>query len=176
MIKFSSLIVLILILTKTSYSSNLIVLDIEEIINSNKQYEEILIKINNNQDKSSNLLKKDELELENLFEEIEDSKLLLDENEINRLIEEYNIKSNKFNEVVESFNLHYQEQIVEIRKFIIQEIIVLAEKYAKDNNIDIILDSSSYLIASNKINITGIIREKLNNIDLKLEFKDFEKN
>tara|TARA_B100001029_G_scaffold157138_1_gene143004 strand:- start:24 stop:488 length:465 start_codon:yes stop_codon:yes gene_type:complete len=154
----------------------LIVLDIEEIINSNKQYEEILIKINNNQDKSSNLLKKDELELENLFEEIEDSKLLLDENEINRLIEEYNIKSNKFNEVVESFNLHYQEQIVEIRKFIIQEIIVLAEKYAKDNNIDIILDSSSYLIASNKINITGIIREKLNNIDLKLEFKDFEKN
>jgi len=176
LIKFSSLIVLILILTKTSYSSNLIVLDIEEIINSNKQYEEILIKINNNQDKSSNLLKKDELELENLFEEIEDSKLLLDENEINRLIEEYNIKSNKFNEVVESFNLHYQEQIVEIRKFIIQEIIVLAEKYAKDNNIDIILDSSSYLIASNKINITGIIREKLNNIDLKLEFKDFEKN
>ena len=154
----------------------MIVLDIEEIINSNKQYEEILIKINNNQDKSSNLLKKDELELENLFEEIEDSKLLLDENEINRLIEEYNIKSNKFNEVVESFNLHYQEQIVEIRKFIIQEIIVLAEKYAKDNNIDIILDSSSYLIASNKINITGIIREKLNNIDLKLEFKDFEKN
>ena len=57
-----------------------------------------------------------------------------------------------------------------------QEIIVLTEKYAKNNDIDLVLDSASYLIASNELNITDFIKKELNNINLKLEFEDFEKN
>ena len=72
--------------------------------------------------------------------------------------------------------MHYQDEIIKMRKLILQEIIVLTEKYAKNNNIDLVLDSTSYLIASNAINITNDIKNKLNEITFNLEFKNFEKN
>ena len=75
---------------------------------------------------------------------------------------------------IDTFNTHYQTQIIEIRKIILKEIIVLAEKYAKNNDIDLILDSTSYLIASNAINITNIIKKELEKINLNLEFEKFE--
>ena len=46
----------------------------------------------------------------------------------------------------------------------------------KKNDIDIILDSTSYLIASNSIDITDYISNELKKINLQLEYKDFEKN
>ena len=57
-----------------------------------------------------------------------------------------------------------------------KEIIVLAENYAKNNNVDLVLDSTNYLIASNNINITNIIKEELNKLNLELDFKSFEKD
>ena len=53
---------------------------------------------------------------------------------------------------------------------------MLLEKYASENNVDLILDSTSYLIASNSLDITEIIKKNLNKLNLKLEFDNFEKN
>ena len=77
---------------------------------------------------------------------------------------------------VDEFNIHYQNQIIQIREIVLKEIIILLEKYAIENSIDLILDSTSYLIASNSIDITDIINKQLENINIKLEFKDFENN
>ena len=63
-----------------------------------------------------------------------------------------------------------------MRETIFKEIIVLLEKYAIDNNIDLILDSTSYLIAANSIDITNIIYNELKTINIKLEYKNFEYN
>ena len=63
-----------------------------------------------------------------------------------------------------------------MRESIFKEIIILLQKYATVNNIDLILDSTSYLIASNSLDITEIINKELQNIELKLEYKNFEKN
>ena len=63
-----------------------------------------------------------------------------------------------------------------MRENILKEIIVILQKYATLNNIDLILDSTSYLIASNSLDITEIINEELKKIKLKLEYKNFEKN
>ena len=67
-------------------------------------------------------------------------------------------------------------QIINIKEIILKEIFILLEKYAIENQIDLILDSASYLIASNSIDITDNINEKLQNINLKLEYTNFEKN
>ena len=53
---------------------------------------------------------------------------------------------------VDKFNAHFRE-ILKIRETLLNEIIILLEKYASDNNIDLILDSTSYLIASNSLDI-----------------------
>ena len=158
------------------FSNNIAVINIEDIINNNKLYLETLEKIETIQKIDSTFIKDEEEKLEELLKKIDESKLFLSEKEINKLIDEYNIKFNEFSLKIKEFNDHFQNQIIEIRKVILQEIIVLSEKYAKKNEIDLVIDSTSYLIASNEINMTNIIKEELSKITLKLEFKNFEKN
>ena len=158
------------------YGANLVVVDVDKIINTNTQYIDVLKKIEKSQNSYHANFKLEENKLDEMINEIENSKLILSEEEINTLINKYNQDLNKFTNLVDNFNKHYQSEIAIIRKILIQEIIVLLEKYAKNNQIDVILDSNSYLIASNSINITEIIQSKLNEINLILDFKDFENN
>ena len=109
------------------------------------------------------------------MKDIKDSELILSENEINLKIDKYNKNLNDYTILIENFNLHYQKQIVNIRETILKEILILLEKYAIDNNTDLILDSTSYLIASNSLDITNIIENELSIKKLKLEYTNFEK-
>ena len=163
-----------LLFTKSLFSNNIAVVDIEEIINLNEYYIKINKQIDEDQKKNSDFLLNNEKKLDYLRKEIEDSKIILDEIEINKMIIDYNTELDILSNQIDTFNAHYQEQIIEIRKIILKEIIVLAEKYAKNNDIDLILDSTSYLIASNAINITNIIKKELEKINLNLEFEKFE--
>ena len=172
--RYTNLIIFFFLFSTSVYSTIIVVIDIEEIIDSNEEYKKIILKIEKDQKDRSSLLQDEEIILEKLLNDIESSKLLLENSEINKLIDEYNIKLNEFNNNVEKFNFHYQEQIIFIRNKILKQIIVLAEKYAKNNNIDLVLDSNHYLIASNEINITNFIKKELNEIKLNLEFKNFE--
>ena len=52
----------------------------------------------------------------------------------------------------------------------------MLEKYATENNVDLILDSTSYLIASNSLDITSYINSKLQELNFKLEYNNFENN
>ena len=72
--------------------------------------------------------------------------------------------------------MHYQNQIINIREQVLREIIVLLENYAIENKVDLILDSTSYLIASNSIDITEIINRELTKINFILDYENFKKN
>ena len=167
---------LIIIYSTNLFATKIFVIDVEKLINENIYYEKFMEEIEKNQISEKNELNLIEKEIVDLQNEIEQSKLILDQNEINKLIEDYNIKLNKFNILIESYNLHYQNEIINKRKIVLKEIIVLVEKFAKDNNIDIVLDSNNYLVASNSINITEDIELKLKNLDIKLDLKKFEQN
>ena len=111
-----------------------------------------------------------------MFNEIEESKLILSKKELNNKIDNYNNQLNKFNILVDQFNYHYQNEIILIREKVLEEIFILLEKYAIDNQVDLILDSRSYLIASDSMDITKNIENELNELIFKLEYRDFEKN
>ena len=166
----------IIIYSTNLFATKIFVIDVQKLINENIFYKRFMVEIEKNQISEKNELNLIEEEIIDLQNEIEQSKLILDQNEINKLIEDYNIKLNKFNILVESYNLHYQNEIINKRKIVLKEIIVLVEKFAKDNNIDIVLDSNNYLVASNAINITEDIELKLKNLELKLDVKKFEQN
>ena len=168
---------LIIIFSSTSvYADKIAVVNIDKLINTNDEYSLVLDKIENNQQKYLNKFLIEEQNLEKLLDQINSSKLILTDEEINNLINEYNKKLNNFTSIVDEFNIHYQEQIENIRNIIIQEIIVLLENYAKNNGIELILDSTTYIIASNEIDITSKIAGDLKEINFNLEFKDFENN
>jgi len=161
---------------KNIFAQKIAVVNIQLLIDNNNKYLNKLNELENSQNKFLKNFEIEEKELSKKLKYIEDSKLILNETEINLHIEKYNTDLNKFKLYVDEFNIHYQNQIIQIRENVLKEIIILLEKYAIENSIDLILDSTSYLIASNSIDITDIINKQLENINIKLEFKDFENN
>ena len=150
-----------IIFSKLSFAQPIVVVNIQFLIDNNKDYLNILEEMELSQKDHLDKFQKKESELKKIFNDIEESKLILNENEINLQIENYNNQLTNFTILVDDFNLHYQNQIGEIREKILKEIIQLLEKYAIKNKIDLILDSNSYLIASNSIDITENINNEL---------------
>ena len=157
-----------------TYSQTISVVDINFLIDNNSYYNKIISDIELNQQEYLKKFEIKENELQLKFEEIENSRLILSDKEINLQIDEYNNQLNQYTEMIDKFNFHYQNQIINIREIILNEIIYLLEEYAINNNIDLILDSTSYLIASNTIDITESINNELKKINLRLEYIDFE--
>ena len=157
-------------------AKNIVVVNLQSLIDNNKKYIEIVKLLESSQEKYLTIFKNKEDELKIMLNEIETSKLVLNEDEINNQIDSYNNKLNNFSIEVEGFNLHYQNEIIKIRETVLNEIIILLEDYAKKYDIDLILDSTSYLIASNSINITKDIQDQLNEINFDLGYKNFENN
>ena len=158
------------------FSQTIAIVNIQSLIDKNKIYQKTLQDIEKNQEKYLKDFNSIENELTTKFNEIEESKLILNEEEINILIENYNNQLSQFNSLIEEFNFHYENEIIRIRETIFKEIIKLLEKYALEKSIDLILDSTTYLIASNSLDITIDINSELEKINLNLEYKDFEKN
>ena len=157
------------------YSQTIAVVNIQSLIDNNSIYQNILKDIEFDQQEYLKKFDLKENELKLKLTEIEESKLILNENEISLQIENYNKELTEFTILVEKFNFHYQNEIMKIREFILDEIIKLLEKYAIENKIDLMLDSTSYLIVSNSLDITEKINSKLNELNLNLEYKNFEK-
>ena len=176
--KFLHLIILICIISssKIVFAQIIAVVNIQSLIDNNRYYKEIINDIEINQKQYLENFELKEKALEEKFKDLEQSKLMLNEIEINSQIDNYNKELADFTTSVEEFNQHYQIQIINIKEIILKEIFIILEKYAIENQVDLILDSASYLIASNSIDITDSIKNKLQNINLKLEYTNFEKN
>ena len=158
------------------FSQTIVVVNVQSLIDNNAIYQKTLKDIEMNQQQFLNDFNIMENELIIKLNEIEESKLILSKEEINIKIENYNNQLSQFNSLIEEFNFHYENEIIRIRETIFKEIIKLLEKYALEKSIDLILDSSSYLIASNSLDITIDINSELEKINLNLEYKNFEKN
>lgn len=172
---------LIIFLTVNVFSSAVVsqtiaIVDIQSLIDNNEIYIKTVREIENSQDKHVQKFNLQEKNLEDMFIDIENSKLILNENELNQKIELYNNELTEFTNLLDDFNSHYQKQIINIREILFKEIIILLEEYAINNNIDLILDSTSYLIASNSLDITEKINKDLMQLEIEMDFKDFEKN
>ena len=158
------------------FSQTIAIVNVQTLIDNNKIYQKTLKDIEINQEKYLKDFNITENQLIIKLNEIEESKLILSEEEISKQIEDYNNQLSKFNITIEEFNFHYQNEIIKIREIIFKEILKLLEKYALENSVDLILDSTTYLIASNSLDITIDINYELEKLNLNLEYKDFEKN
>ena len=158
------------------FSQTIAIVNVQSLIDNNKIYQKTVKDIEINQEqylKDFNIIENDLIKKLN---EIEESKLILSEEEIGKQIENYNNQLSQFSITIEEFNFHYQNEIINIREAILKEILKLLEKYALENSVDLILDSTTYLIASNSLDITTDINSELEKLNLNLEYKDFEKN
>ena len=78
------------------------VVNIQSLIDNNLIYKDTINELEKNRDKFLKRFEKKEIELKKIFDEIENSKLILDTDEINIQIDNYNNKLSKFTILVES--------------------------------------------------------------------------
>ena len=161
---------------KNLLALNIATVDIQSLIDNNSYYKNVIKMMQSSQETILKNFELREIELNQTLKDIEDSRLILSVEEINLKIDNYNKEFSKFSIHVENFNIHYQNQIINIRQQVLNEIILLLENYAIDNNLELILDSTSYLIASNSIDITEIINKQLSKKNITLDYENFEKN
>ena len=164
----------ILVLSTNIFATNIAVIDINFLINNSVQFKDISKKINSSQIEIKEKFNYVEQDLLKLKSELEESKLILSNDEFNLKKEEYYKKVAKFENDVAQFNNHYENQIINIKNVIFAKISELVQDHASLNGIELILEKNQYLIAADKININKVIFEKLNASKIDLKFEIYE--
>lgn len=118
--------------------------------------------------------KEEEETLKIKLSEIDQLKLILNNEELQKEIDIYNDLLNKLNIKVDSFNSHYDNQINKLKNIIITNILKILEAYSFKNEIDLILDSNNYILSNNLINITDLILSDLNEIIIETNFEKYK--
>ena len=167
------LILIIINFSSNAFSTSIRVIDFQKIIENNIYISLLYDQIDKDQLTHKEKFKNNELELKKELERIEKLNLILESSELQKEIEIYNQKLNKFNEKIENFNLHYELQINNFKNKIINIILEILKTYSEDNKIDLILDSTNYILSSNSINITDLIQDQVNKKTIELNFEKY---
>ena len=114
-------------------------------------------------------LQEDEKNLEDRKIEIDESKLLLSEQEYNKLITIFNEEVKFYQGKIEKYNVLLETNININQKKIIDEIYLLVKDISINNKIDLVLNEDQYFISSESNDISQLVLNKLNNKKLNLE-------
>ena len=174
MIKFYIIFITSFFFASNVYSTNVVVIDVNSLINNSKHFIEISKKINFSQQEYKNNLKKTEQNLYKKKEELENLKLIVNDEEFDIKKNEYYNEVANFENDVANFNNHYENEIINIKNIIFSKISELIQNYAKENQIDLILDKNQYLISSDTINISEIISLELDKLIVDIDFVQYE--
>ena len=174
MIKFYIFFITSFIFATNVYSTNVVVIDVNSLINNSKHFLEISNKINFSQQEYKNNLKNIEQNLYKKKEELENLKLIVNDEEFNIKKNEYYNEVANFENDVANFNNHYENEIINIKNVIFSKISELIQNYAIENQIDLILDKNQYLLSADKINISEKILIQLNDSIIDLAFTEYE--
>ena len=156
-----------------AFSTNIRVLDFQNIIESNTNLFALYEKIERDQQSHKEKFNNEELNLESEFKRIEKLNLILEPSELEKEIENYNLKLNNFNNKIKDFNLHYDKQINNLKNKIIDIILDVLKKYSEEYKIDLILDSNNYILSSNSMNITDLISDQVNKKKIEISFEKY---
>jgi len=156
------------------FGDNIRVINLDILINENLSFQKLINDIEIDQKIHKEHFNYIENDLGKRFDEIEELKLILNSNELDKEIQKYNTLLNEFNKKINNFNLHYDNQLNNLRNLILNKALELIQEYSLENKIDLIIDSKSYIMASNSIDITDIILKKINKIEFETNFKKFE--
>ena len=107
--------------------------------------------------------------MENRKIEIDESKLLLSEQEYNKLITIFNEEVKFYQDKIEKSNALLETNININQKKIIDEIYLLVKDISINNKIDLVLNEDQYFISSESNDISQLVLNKLNNKKLNLE-------
>jgi len=174
LIKVCLTILVFIFYTANVYATKVAVIDINFLIDNSIHFIEISNKLKSSQIQAKENFQNIEQNLYKTKSELEESRLILSDEEFNFKKQEYYTEVSKFEESVSNFNNHYENEIIKIKNIIFARITELVQEYASENEIELIIEKNQYLIAADTININEIIFEKLNKSTIELNFAIYE--
>ena len=144
------------------------------ILQNLESYKNFMIKLDDFKKKKFEELRNQENLLVTELKEIEDSKILLSEIEYLSRISKFEEDKKNFENKVNNLNKYITENIEFNENKILKETNEIVKKIAIKNNIDIIFYDDQYFLSSDNIDISGLIFNDLNQLNLSLELNEYE--
>ena len=141
---------------------NLATINIAYILEKSVSYNNFLDELSNKKSELQNTLNVKEKDLEELKNEIDNSKLIVSEDELNLMISNYNNQLNKLDQEVKKINIFFSNNIEINKNLIIKQIISYIENISNKSKIDVVLTEDQYFMSSKKIDISNEIIDLIN--------------
>ena len=142
---------------------NLATINIAYILEKSISYNNFLDELSIKKLELQDTLVLKETELEKLKQDIDNAKLIINEDELNIMISNYNNQLKILDQEVKKINLFFSKNIENNKNIIIKQIISYIENISNESNIDIILTEEQYFMSSKKIDISDQIINLINN-------------
>ena len=143
-------------------AANVGTINIAYILEQSASYNNFLDELTTKKLELEKTLNIKEKELTKLKEEIDNSKLIVNEDELNLMISNYNDQLKVLDQEVKKINLFFSKNIEINKNVVIKQIISYIEDISIKSNIDIILTEEHYFMSSKKIDISNQIINLLN--------------
>ncbi len=168
------LVIFLIVIVFPTYLSaiNVGTINIAYILEESKSYNNFLDELAKKKLELQKTLDTKEKELTKLKQEIENSRLIINEDELNLMISNYNDQLKVLDQEVKKINLFFSKNIEINKNIIIKEIISYIENISINSNIDIILTEEQYFMSSKKIDISNQIISLLNDNIIQLKIID----
>jgi len=143
-------------------ASNIAFIDLNYIINKSIEGKSVINKLENINKKNLDLLKKEQLSLNNERDDLEKSKNILSKEALNDRILLLNNKLKKFNEKQETLFKEFKNLKETEMSNLINKINPIIEKYMIDNNIDMMLKKDNIYISKSQYDVSNKLIELIN--------------
>ena len=144
------------------------------IIENLESYKDFKNQLNKFKEKKFSELNKEEKLLVSKKEELEDSKIILNEIKYLSKVSEFNEQKKIFEQKVNNLNNYLKKNIETNENIILKEIVNIIRKISIENGIDIVFSDEQYFLTSDAIDISGQIYNDLNKLNIILKFSEYE--
>ena len=159
---FLLLVILIFFLSNSSYANNIAFIDLNYIINKSIIGKNVINKLEDINNKNLNLLKKEQLLLNKERDDIEKTKNILSQEDLNKKILILNQKLQEFNNKQDLMSGEFKNLRQLEMKNLLDKINPIIEKYMLDNNIDLMLKKENIYISKKDFDVSKKLIELIN--------------
>ena len=159
---FLLLVILNFFLINNSFANNIVFIDLNYIINNSITGKNVINKLEDINNKNLNLLKKEQLLLNKERDDIEKTKNILSQEDLNKKIVILNQKLQEFNNKQDLMSGEFKNLRQLEMKNLLDKINPIIEKYMLDNNIDLMLKKENIYISKKDFDVSKKLIELIN--------------
>ena len=159
---FLLLVILNFFLINNSFANNIVFIDLNYIINNSITGKNVINKLEDINNKNLNLLKKEQLLLNKERDDIEKTKNILSQEDLNKKILILNQKLQEFNNKQDLMSGEFKNLRQLEMKNLLDKVNPIIEKYMLDNNIDLMLKKENIYISKKDFDVSKKLIELIN--------------